>query len=179
VVVGTLSRKIGEDESFFTLSLPIPSWLEETCREWLVNDTIVQLIHGLQEDPNPSKGHQWQLDTLRYKGRIVMVKNSTLKHRVLEELHSSPTVGHSIFHKNYERYKCLFFWEGMKTDNQDFGATCHTCQRNKGENMKMPRALQPLSITMNVWTNLYMDFIMGHPKASNKSMIMVVIDQVS
>jgi hypothetical protein len=45
-----------EDGTLFALSLPVPDWLEEAFQEWLENDTIIQLIHKLQEDPNPPKG---------------------------------------------------------------------------------------------------------------------------
>jgi hypothetical protein len=64
VVVDVLSRKFEEDGSIFTLTLPITCWLEEARQEWLVNDTIIQLIHRLQEDPNHPKGYIWQLVTL-------------------------------------------------------------------------------------------------------------------
>jgi hypothetical protein len=63
VVVDALSRQFEEDGSFFALSLPILGWLEEAHQEWLENDTIVQLIQRLQEDPNPPKGYTW---TTRY-----------------------------------------------------------------------------------------------------------------
>ena len=43
-VINALSRKFDKDGSFFALSLPIPSCLKEARREWLENDTIVQLI---------------------------------------------------------------------------------------------------------------------------------------
>jgi hypothetical protein len=38
------SQQFKEDESLFSLSLPILCWLEEAHRECLENDTIIQLI---------------------------------------------------------------------------------------------------------------------------------------
>jgi len=69
----------------------------------MVNETIVKLIQRVQEDPNPPNGYIWYKDTLRYKGNIFLVNNSTLEKTILEELHSSPIMGHSRFHKTYER----------------------------------------------------------------------------
>jgi hypothetical protein len=88
-------------------------------------------------------------------------------------------MGHSSFHKTYERAKHSFFWEGMKINIQDFVATYDTFQRNKGEIVKMLGALQPLSIPTHIWTDISMDFIVGLPRVGNKSMIMVVVDHLS
>jgi hypothetical protein len=59
---------------------------------------------------------------IKYKGCIILVKNSTLKQRVLKEFNSSPMTGHSGFHKTYERDKHSFFWDIMKIDIRDFVA---------------------------------------------------------
>jgi hypothetical protein len=56
---------------------------------------------------------------------------------------------------------------------------CEVCQCNKGETIKSPGALQPLPILASMWTNISMDFIMGLPKAGNKSFIMMVVDCLS
>jgi hypothetical protein len=55
VVVNALSQQFEEDGSLFVLYFPILGWLKEACQEWLENDTINQLIHGLWEYPNPPK----------------------------------------------------------------------------------------------------------------------------
>ena len=67
----------------------------------------------------------------------------------------------------------------MKKDNLTFVVKCDTCQQNKGETVKTPRALQRLSIPPTLWTYILMDFIMGLLKAGNKSFIMVVVDELS
>ena len=75
-VVDGLSREFEEDGSLFALSLPSLGWLKESCMEWLVNSTLRELIQPLQEDPNSHKGYTWKQDTLRYKGCIVLEKDS-------------------------------------------------------------------------------------------------------
>jgi hypothetical protein len=39
--------------------------------------------------------------------------------------------------------------------------------------------IQPLAIILVVWTNISMDFILGLPKSSNKSVIMLMVDHLS
>ena len=84
VVSNALSTKFEDDGSIFALSLPNHSWLEEVRQEWMDNTTIKQLIQRLQIDTNPPKGYTWTQDTLSYKGRIVLAKESALKERVLK-----------------------------------------------------------------------------------------------
>lgn len=93
-------------------------------------------------------------------------------------MHSSPAIGHSGFYKTYESAKRSFFWEGMKIDICEFVASYDICQRNKGETTKTLGALQQLPIPTQIWTGIYMDFIVGIPKAGNKSVIMVIVDHL-
>lgn len=104
---------------------------------------------------------------------------STLKSRILAELHSSPTAGHSGFQKTYVRTQRSFFWTGMKRDILTFVAECDIFQRHKGEIVKSPGTLQPLPISASIWMEVSMDFITGLPKSGNKSIIMVVVDRIS
>ena len=52
-------------------------------------------------------------------------------------------------------------------------------QCNKGETFKSLGTLQPLLIPPAIWWDISMDFIVGLPKSSNKSVIMVVVDHLS
>jgi hypothetical protein len=67
----------------------------------------------------------------------------------------------------------------MRKDILQFFIECEVCQRNKGETVKPPNVLQPLPIPASMWTNISMDFIVGLPKAVDKSVIMVVVDRLS
>ena len=64
----------------------------------------------------------------------------------------------------------------MKKDTHNFIASCNTFQWQKGEIVKSSGALQPFLIPNHTWIDIYMDFIMGIPKAWNKTIIMVVVD---
>ncbi|KAH9297297.1 hypothetical protein KI387_028979 [Taxus chinensis] len=81
--------------------------------------------------------------------------------------------------KNYHKVNQDFFWEGLKVDVQKFVAGCLMCQCNKGETVRSPRLLQPLSIPSERWEEVSMDFITGLPKSDGKSVIMVVVDRLT
>ena len=51
----------------------------------------------------------WQNDSLWYKDRLYLCKNSQLKQKILMELHTSPLGGHLGFLKTYHRVKKDFF----------------------------------------------------------------------
>jgi hypothetical protein len=67
----------------------------------------------------------------------------------------------------------------MKQDVRNFVAESDVCQRNKGEIVKSPGTLQPLSIPPAIWRDISKDFIIGLPKSGNKSVIMVVVDRLA
>jgi hypothetical protein len=67
----------------------------------------------------------------------------------------------------------------MKQDIRNFVAECEVCQCNKGETVKSPGTLQPLSIPPAIWRDISMEFITGLPKSGNKLVIMVVVDCLS
>jgi hypothetical protein len=58
-------------------------------------------------------------------------------------------------------------------------AECDVFQHNKGETVKATGTLQLILIPPTIWRDISMDFIVGLPKSSNKSFIMVVVDHLS
>ena len=179
IVADALSRQFEEESTLLAISLPIPEWIEEACKEWFSHPGLSQLITQLQADPNSTEGYSWQDEILRYKDRVVISPTSTLKSHILAELHSSPTTRHSSFQKTYACTRRSFFWTSMKKDILTFVAECDVCQRNKGETVKAPGTLQPLLILASIWIEVSMDFIMGLPKSGNKLVIMVVVERLS
>ena len=67
----------------------------------------------------------------------------------------------------------------MKKDILTFVTKCDICQCNKGETVNTPWSLQSLPIPAFIWIDISMDFIVGLPKAGNKSVIMVVVNHLS
>ena len=66
-------------------------------------------------------------DSLWYKDRLYIFKNSQLKQKILLEFHTSPLGEHSGFLKTYKRVKKYFFWDGLKSDIQNFMVECLVC----------------------------------------------------
>jgi hypothetical protein len=94
------------------------------------------------------------------------------------DLHSSPTIGHSSFHKIYEQVKKSFVWDTMN-NIPTFLVEYDTYQRNKVETMKIPMVFQTLLIHTTIWDDISMDFMIRIPKEGNHSIIMVVVNLLS
>lgn len=180
VVADALSRKDADVESLLcAISIIQPDWITEARDEWKKDDELWTLIQRLQQEPSASETFIWKNDSLWYKDRLYLCKNSQLKQKVLLELHTSPIGGHSGFLKTYHRVKKEFFWDGLKRDVQKFVAECLVCQQNKVETIKTLGLLQPLAIPSQRWEEVSMDFITGLPKSEGKSVIMVVVDRLT
>ena len=180
VVADALSRKDEDVEALLcAISIIQPDWINEAREEWKNDEEVWALIQKLQQDSSTSDTFSWQNDSLSYKDRLYLCKNSQLKQKILMELHTSPLGGHSGFLKTYHRVKKDFFWDGLNSDIQKFVAECLVCQRNKVETIKTPGLLQPLSIPSQRWEEVSMDFITGLPKSEGKSVIMVVVDRLT
>jgi hypothetical protein len=180
VVADALSRKDEDVEAFLcAISIIQPDWIIEARDEWKNDEKVWTLIQRLQQDSSASDTFTWKNDSLWYKDRLYLCKNSQLKQKVLLELHTSPIGGHSGFLKTYHRVKKDFFWDGLKTNVQRFVAECVVCQQNKVETIQTPGLLQPLSIPSQHWEEVSMDFITGLPKSEGKSVIMVIVDRLT
>jgi hypothetical protein len=118
----------------------------------------------------------WKNDSLWYKDRLYLCKNSQLKQKVLLELDTSLVGGHLGFLKTYHRVKKDFFLDGLKINVERFLVECLVCQQNKVEKIKTLGLLQPLSIPSQHWKEVSMDFITRLPKSEGKSVIMVIVD---
>ena len=99
VVADALSRKNEEVEALLcAISIIQPDWITEARDEWKKDKEVWTCIQKLQQDPSTS-------DSLWYKDRLYICKNSQLKQNTLLELHTSPLGGHSGFLKTYHRVK--------------------------------------------------------------------------
>ena len=123
IVVDALSRKDEDVEALLcAISIIQPQWITEARDEWKNDEEVWTLIQKLQQDPSKSDTFNWKNDSLWYKDRLYLCKNSQLKQKILVELHTSPLGGHSKFLKTYHRVKKEFFWDGLKSYIQNFVA---------------------------------------------------------
>jgi hypothetical protein len=108
-VANALSRKYEDEGSLFSFSFIVLEWLQAVHQEWLQDPKSSHLIQQLKNKAQAPPGYSWLQDELRYKGRLYLCKQSTIKSTVLSELHATPTAGHSGFTKTYDRVKRSFF----------------------------------------------------------------------
>jgi hypothetical protein len=118
-----------------------PNWIIEARDEWKNDKKMWTLIQRLQQDSIASDTFTWKNDSLWYKDRLCLCKNSKLKQKVLLELHTSSVGGHSGFLKTYHRVKKDFLGDGLRTNAQRFVVECLVCQQNKVETIKTPGLL--------------------------------------
>ena len=88
---------------------------------------------------------------------------SYLRTQFLKEAHESPLATHPGYKKMFSSLKEKFFWPQMK---KEFCKQCLVCQKVKGEQVKIPRKLQPLDIPQMKWECISMDFITALPKVA-------------
>ena len=82
VVADALSRKYEDVESFlYAISILQPEWVTEARDEWKNDEEVWTLICKLEQDPNVSDTFSWKNDSLWYKDRLYLCKNSQLKQR--------------------------------------------------------------------------------------------------
>jgi len=105
----------------------------------------------LQQDPNTSDTFLWKNDSLWYKDCLYLCNNSQLKQNIILELHTSPIGWNLGFLKTYHRVQKEFFWDGLKSDIQNFVAEFLVNKQNKVEKIKTPSLLQHLAIPSQCW----------------------------
>ena len=69
--------------------------ITESREEWKNDEEVWTLIQKLQRDPSTYDTFFWKNDSLWYKYRLYLCKNSQLKEKILLELHASPLGLHS------------------------------------------------------------------------------------
>ena len=81
-----LSRKDEDVEAFLcSISIIQPDWVNEARDEWKNDEEVWALIQKIQQDPSTSNRFSWKNDSLWYKDRVYLCKNSQLKQKILRE----------------------------------------------------------------------------------------------
>lgn len=102
-VADALSRKVsGLVELGVLISSGGPKWVD--IQPLLQQDQFIkQLTTDLVAGNQVPKGYHLDHDVLKYKGRVVIPKNSDLVTALLQDYHDSPVGGHSGDLKTYQR----------------------------------------------------------------------------
>lgn len=106
IVEDAPSRKDKDVEALLCVLLIIQlEQIVEVREEWKNDPSVWTLIQKIQKYPTVSYTFVWNNDSLWYKDRLYICKESQLKQKVLLELHTSPIGGNSGFLKPYHRVK--------------------------------------------------------------------------
>lgn len=149
-------------------------------QSFIKNDEVLQrLISQLQAGDTSHKWFSLEGDVLKYKGRVVIPRQSELTTKLLREYHDSLVGGHAGELKTYQRLVGEWFWFGMRKDVANYVQHCHVCQQNKTTTLSPMGLLQPPPIPERVWEDISMDFVEGLPKSSGRDSILVVVDRLT
>ncbi|XP_071939216.1 uncharacterized protein [Coffea arabica] len=163
---------------FGNLSLKSP--LLERIKEAQGKDPVVQ---GYLEKVRRGETLDFKLGPegiLRFRDRIVVPSEESLKREILEESHRSKYTIHPGVNKMYQDVKGLYWWDGLKRDVAKFVQTCLVCQQVKAEHQKPSGLLQPLEIPEWKWEHITMDFVTGLPRSQRgHDAVWVIVDRLT
>jgi len=130
----------------YLATLTIKSDLYDQIKEAQKNNKGMARIRDLMKE---SKAKCFSIDdqgVLFFGKRIVVPKDLSLRHLILDEAHSSQFSIHPGSTKMYQDLKQKFWWTRMKQEIARYVAECDVCQRVKAEHLKPAGTLQPLPI---------------------------------
>ncbi|MCH86039.1 hypothetical protein A2U01_0006893, partial [Trifolium medium] len=174
-VADALSRMHDPEEA--CMSITIPQW--EFLERLKLDGSVQQLAQQIHDDPVAHPNYKVQNDLLFFNNKLFIPAASPFKELLLEEFHSTLTVGHGGIEKTFGRLKENFYWVGMKNDVINFVNACLVCQQTKTPTHLPYGPLQPLPIPNEVWEDISMDFIIGLPPSQGYTTIFVVVDSLS
>jgi hypothetical protein len=83
---------------------------------------------------------------LWFKDLLVVLKDSELRHKIMDEAHCSWYSIHSGINKMYQDMNKNFWWMRMKREIEKYVVECDTCRRVKADHLRPVGNLQPLSV---------------------------------
>jgi hypothetical protein len=98
--------------SIFSLTKVSTNWKSTLLVEYSKNTFACELMEGTIQDDR----YIVVYDIIYYKERIYLVPESTLKDKILREIHDAPLVGHPGYLKTYRHVRDIFSCKGLKED---------------------------------------------------------------
>ena len=100
---------------------------------------------------------------LKYQRNLRVPDVYGSRDRILEEAHGSRYFIHPGLTKMYHYLPEIYWWEGLKTDIEEFVAKCQNCKQVKAEHQKSCGLLQEIQIPTLKWEDISMDFVVVLP----------------
>jgi hypothetical protein len=110
-----------------------------------------------------------------YMTRLYVPDVSTLRSRVLYELHDAPTVGHLGNIRLLAAVTRMFWWPNMKRVVQHYVRGCVTCQRNKSARHKPYGLLQSLEVPTRPFEHVSLGLITGQLECDGYDVVVVFV----
>ena len=115
-------------------------------------------------------------DGFLFKGNQLCIPDSSLRLRVIQELHNE---GHMGRDKTMKLVTDSYFWPTMRKEITKFVERCHICQVSQGTTTNVG-IYMPLPIPDQPWIHVSMDFILGLPRTQQgNDSIFAVVDRFS
>ena len=99
-------------------------------------------------------------DGFLFKGNQLCIPDSSLRLRVIQELHNEGQMGRD---KTMKLVTDSYFWPTMRKEITKFVEKCHICQVSKGTITNVGLYM-PLPVPNQPWIHVSMDFVLGLPR---------------
>ena len=99
-------------------------------------------------------------DGFLFKGNQLCIPDSSLRLRVIQELHNEGHIGRD---KTMKLVTDSYFWPTMRKEITKFVERCHICQVFKGTTTNVGLYM-PLPVPDQPWIHVSMDFVLGLPR---------------
>ena len=138
-----LSRKQGSHVLQHLLVSQVTLW--EEIKQAVKTDLYIQSMSQIAADQLHSH-FVWRNGLLRYKERVIIPADPTLRAKLLHEMHDTKVGGHSGVLCTYKKLGQQFYWPGMRKSVQEYIKNCVVCQKTKLDTLAPVGLLQPLPI---------------------------------
>ena len=146
MVADALSRQDTDPSSMLlALSSPIPLLFEE-LQQFYSTIEGAKLVDACTKDTQGPSLFSVRHGLLFFRHQVFLPDTNIFRNRILQELHESPTAGHSGIKPTLARIAVAFYWPGWTRDVKNYIQQCTTCQRNKYFPTKPHGLLQPLPL---------------------------------
>ncbi|KAA3480392.1 DNA/RNA polymerases superfamily protein [Gossypium australe] len=155
-----------------------PSWVRQIKeKQWA--DELLKSKFQLRSGDGTTEFSVNSDRVLCFRGKICMPKDPELRHKILQEPHSSPYAMHLGGSKMYRDLREQFWWPGLKREVTEFVSKCLMCQQVKAEHQLPSGLLQPVKIPQWKWERITMDFVSGLPLTpTKKDSVWVIMDRL-